>query len=55
MLIIEAYRVRADPANVARLLEVRGAAMAESASRSRSCGRPTSCAWTTSGSTSEPG
>lgn len=29
MLIIEVYRVRVDPANVARLLEVRAAAMAE--------------------------
>jgi hypothetical protein len=29
MPIIEIYRVRIDPANVARLLEIRGAAMAE--------------------------
>jgi hypothetical protein len=29
MLIIEVHRVRVDPANVARLLEVRGAALAE--------------------------
>ena len=29
MLIIEVYRVRVDRANVARLLEIRGAAMAE--------------------------
>ncbi len=56
MPMIEIHRVRVDPADVPRLLALRGPAMSEFRARFRTCARPTSSASTaTSGSTSAPG